>query len=84
MGDASGCVSSLNLPSNVYNAPYEHPGPARYPEDFVRGSRWIGGFSTASDRERARMHFEQEREAAEVQRRRGMLDRRGKAFVGKK
>lgn len=78
VGDASGFDSSLKLPSDVYSGPYPHPAPARDPADLARGSRWIGGYASAPDRERARMHVEQERELAEVQRRRGKLDKRGK------
>ena len=69
MGDASGFQSTINLDSSVWS---DAPAPRR---DFVdlhaHGSRWIGGFSSNTDREAARKLKEAQREEAEMERRRG-------------
>jgi hypothetical protein len=83
VGGLEGFASTINLPSNVYNGPFEAPAPRKDPEDLACGSRWIGGWASAPDRERARMARETEKEMAEIARRRGKLEKRGKPHAPK-
>jgi len=66
VGDLSGFQSTINLSASMYS---DAPPPSKDPQDFDKGSRWIGGFSKNSDRERARITRERAREEAEMARR---------------